>query len=217
MTTRVTDILPPAGTHGSRPAATAVPAGSLYECTTHSLIYRSDGTAWATWAAVVPPGGSSTQVLTKNSGTDYDIAWAAGGSGGGSSILASMSYNPATAQVLAVPTTEADIDAANLAVTFTAPSTGNVIVPCGILAIGSSTQSASLTLRNGTTQLGIKRVVLGGIQVWVNPEFKVTGLTPGNSYTFKMGGVATGAGCSWGYGGTSGTILGAATMIVLSA
>ena len=32
---------------------------------------------------LVPAGGTAGQVLTKNSGTDYDVKWAAGGGGGG--------------------------------------------------------------------------------------------------------------------------------------
>lgn len=36
------------GTHANRPLATAVAAGAEYACTTHKLIYQSDGTNWAT-------------------------------------------------------------------------------------------------------------------------------------------------------------------------
>lgn len=36
---------------------------------------------------VVPSGGLSGQVLTKNSDDDYDLKWAAGGSGGGSGSI----------------------------------------------------------------------------------------------------------------------------------
>lgn len=44
----------------------------------------------------VPPGGSATQVLTKLSGTDYDVAWQtpSGGSGSGTLINIDMgSFN----------------------------------------------------------------------------------------------------------------------------
>lgn len=37
------------GNHGARPAATAVPAGTLYSCSTHALVYQSDGATWSTW------------------------------------------------------------------------------------------------------------------------------------------------------------------------
>lgn len=40
------------GDHASRPAATAVPAGTLYSCSDHDLIYQSDGSVWATWATL---------------------------------------------------------------------------------------------------------------------------------------------------------------------
>ena len=47
MATRFADHLLD-GTHATRPAATAVPAGTLYSCTDHALIYQSDGATWAT-------------------------------------------------------------------------------------------------------------------------------------------------------------------------
>lgn len=37
------------GTHAARPAATAVPVGTIYACSDHDLIYQSDGAVWATW------------------------------------------------------------------------------------------------------------------------------------------------------------------------
>lgn len=37
------------GDHASRPAANAVGKGALYACSTHALIYQSDGSSWATW------------------------------------------------------------------------------------------------------------------------------------------------------------------------
>lgn len=51
MTTRFADHLLE-GDHASRPAATAVPDGTLYSCTDHSLVYQSDGATWATWATL---------------------------------------------------------------------------------------------------------------------------------------------------------------------
>jgi len=45
------------GDHASRPAASAVGVGSLYSCTTHDLIYQSDGSSWTTWATVGGGGG----------------------------------------------------------------------------------------------------------------------------------------------------------------
>jgi len=42
-----------------RPAATVVGAGSLYACSTHSLIYQSDGATWTTWFV---GGGAGTEL-----------------------------------------------------------------------------------------------------------------------------------------------------------
>ena len=65
MTTRFADHLLD-GTHAARPAATAVPEGTLYSCTTHGLIYQSDGATWATYATL---GTSDAGPGTDRSGT----------------------------------------------------------------------------------------------------------------------------------------------------
>lgn len=44
------------GDHASRPAASAVGKGSLYACSTHGLIYQSDGSSWSTWATLGETG-----------------------------------------------------------------------------------------------------------------------------------------------------------------
>lgn len=46
------DVILGLDTHANRPAATAVPAGTLYSCSTHGLVYRSDAATWATWATL---------------------------------------------------------------------------------------------------------------------------------------------------------------------
>lgn len=61
------------GTHGSRPAASA--GCVLYWCTTHSIFYRSDGSAWANLqdlSAVVAAAGTLTTV--KDEGTNLSTA-----------------------------------------------------------------------------------------------------------------------------------------------
>jgi len=108
-TTRFADHLL-TGTHASRPAASAVPAGTLYACSTHSLVYQSDGTsAWSAWAtlgstetlpatiidakgdliagtAADTPArlavGSNNQVLVADSAQTAGIKWAAVPGGG---------------------------------------------------------------------------------------------------------------------------------------
>lgn len=62
MATRFADHLLK-GTHASRPAATTVPAGTLYSCTDHSLVYQSDGATWSTYATLGTAGGIAATLL----------------------------------------------------------------------------------------------------------------------------------------------------------
>jgi hypothetical protein len=55
------------GTHAARPAATAVPQGTLYSCTTDGLIYQSSGSAWSTYYGTLIPGGSISLSYGSNS------------------------------------------------------------------------------------------------------------------------------------------------------
>lgn len=52
MTARFKDHVLAAGLLSARPAANTVPPGTLYPATDTSIVYRSDGTAWATWATL---------------------------------------------------------------------------------------------------------------------------------------------------------------------
>jgi len=59
MAATVTGILL-TGTHASRPAS-GLSAGTLYSCTTHSLVYQTSdtGSTWATWADLTASSSSS--------------------------------------------------------------------------------------------------------------------------------------------------------------
>lgn len=61
MPATVTGIHLGPDTHANRPAANAsgLPFGSLYMCSDHSLIYKTDGSAWSTWATL---GGGGVTV-----------------------------------------------------------------------------------------------------------------------------------------------------------
>ena len=75
------------GVHGSRPAASS--GCVLYSCTTHGLVYRSDGSSWATWLTLGTSGAASVPITDAGgyfTGTDVEAALqelgAAGGGGG---------------------------------------------------------------------------------------------------------------------------------------
>src|SRR5262245_48236429 len=95
------------GTLAARPAASAVPAGTLYSATDNSNVYQSDGSAWGTWLAAssgIPSTivdakgdliaataadtvarlavGTDGQVLTADSAQTTGIKWATAGGGG---------------------------------------------------------------------------------------------------------------------------------------
>lgn len=57
-----------AGTHAARPAGNAVPDGSLYSCSDHSLVYLSSyaGNSWSTWASLAGTGIAAS--LADNAG-----------------------------------------------------------------------------------------------------------------------------------------------------
>jgi hypothetical protein len=81
------------GTHAARPAATAVGTGSLYSCSTHSLIYQSNGATWSTWATLAGTGAPGEVTIARlsarrtNATTSFadvtDLGW---------SILANTNY-----------------------------------------------------------------------------------------------------------------------------
>lgn len=76
MTATVAGIHLGLDTHANRPAANTAPDGSMYSCSTHGLIYKSNyaGNSWSTWAtlggaAVTDATIAVSDVTTNNAST----------------------------------------------------------------------------------------------------------------------------------------------------
>lgn len=135
------------------------------------------------------------------------------GSGGGTSLLASHIYNPATVVNFAASgSTYLEIDTTNMTVTFTAPASGNVIVVLTAFAQINNNSTLGWGLRIGGVDVaGSKSEVLftaasTQINARVSHHVLVTGLTAGNSYKYDWTSARTfGAGnANTSYGGNSG-------------
>ena len=123
-----------------------------------------------------------------------------------------------------VATTWADIDATNLAITFTAPTSGRVTVNLSAF-LSFSTNSIVWGLRDtsGTHVVNPKMIQRGTLASRGYASFYITGLTPGQSYTYRWawrspGGSSGMAMYSGGEGDptldTTATVYGPATMEV---
>lgn len=167
-------------------------------------VLKYNGSAWVNAAA--PAGASALDDLTdvtittptsghvlKYNGSAWTNAAESGGGGGVTTggILATNAYATGTDTALAstASTTFVDIDATNAAITFTAPPNGAVLVHASsLLNTNAQTTGYYWCLNDGTSDIT-------GTSVYMhnqNPAHRanyfalVTGLTAGNSYTFKV-------------------------------
>lgn len=145
-------------------------------------------------------------------------AVAPGGEGGGDALDVA-NFNPATDVDYTLSTSDGDVDATNLAVTFAAPESGVVLISAEIPYSADNQCGIFLMLRVGSSTVAgtKKRLAYGGssnaafstysVQGTAALSWYIDGLTPGNSYTYKLGvarfGVGTGAvalhaGPAWG-------------------
>lgn len=157
----------------------------------------------------VPAGGTTGQVLTKTSATDYATAWqtpAAGGGGSAGVLLGRTSRSGGLASSYSVSAGSAPValDASTFNVTFTATTTTVRCVFDAAMQTQSTTGTALICLRSGTTNVaGTERqVVYGNVETYVTAEMIMTGLTVGTSYTLTPGWRATSAEGRALYGGT---------------
>lgn len=111
-----------------------------------------------------------------------------GGGGGGTGAggpLEIVTYDPGSVTTV-TDTTIDDINAANLAVTFTVPASGSVLIRLSAIAFsGSSGQYVIWALREGTTTIDEARATADSVGQRQNVTFLVTGLTPGAELTYK--------------------------------
>lgn len=138
-----------------------------------------------------------------------------GGGGGGSSssgsLLAVVAYYPGSENTYTVTsTTLGDIDATNVAITFTAPASGNVVVHAEMLCGGTmngADPSWNMGLRESSSQVGSLTMIANGSSTAIARRacsFYLTGISAG-SHTYKLASKLASAGGTGTiyYGGTS--------------
>jgi hypothetical protein len=136
MTATVAGIHLGVDTHANRPAANTAPDGSLYSCSTHALVYKSNlaGNSWATWATLgsTPPIATDTIWDTKGdmvaaTGADAATKLVAGSNGMVPTYDSAQANGVKTAYP---PGFEMDYaeQTGNISVTQTAEATGDLVI-----------------------------------------------------------------------------------------
>jgi hypothetical protein len=189
MTATVAGIHLGIDTHANRPAANTAPDGSLYSCSTHSLVYKSNfaGNSWATWATLGTVGGGNL------AGTELDYAQI-------TSTVNVTATSEATADTVVTGASVAYDGSTVVEIEFFAP-----------WATADSTAGRDLRywLYDGSSSigfLGLQQAPASGVAAWV-PVVLKRRLTPSNaSHTYGIrASVSAGTGVVTAGAGGSGT------------
>lgn len=174
----------------------------------------------ASGKAKIYRGTDNKNYMLDDGGASTEFPAAGGGGSSLGQIIAYNSYNPGTlANYSTSSTTAVDLDATNMAVTFTAPSSGKVLVRLTAQATTNNTAAQYWWgLRESTTLIAIGVATYGNIQGVRTQEFVLTGLSAG-SHTYKWAHFVSNAahsGVCYVGGPMSTSGVGAATMTVTS-
>lgn len=163
--------------------------------TTATIVRGQEGTSAQTWAS----GATWAHTATTK---DFD------GAGGGSGLIGLTSYNPVFTAQDRNSVVFADLDATNLSVTFVAPPSGRVLVRLTAQANADIPGNDHLwNLRDASGDVaGSQMNACSSSNAYfsASPAVRMTGLTPGVSYTWKWGWavrVTGGLGARIRYGG----------------
>ena len=113
-----------------------------------------------------------------------------GASSGSGAVLAQV-VNTAGGNTSTTSATQADVDATNAVISFTAPASGNVLVMVNVIGgVNAAAQNCFLGLREATTNVAGPDDVMQGLPAASHDElickyFYLTGIA-GGSHTYKL-------------------------------
>ena len=127
-------------------------------------------------------------VLYRYTGSVWEQVGAA--QSGTTDLLGITAYAAGSDTVTAMSgTSNTDVDATNMAVAFTAPASGKVLVEVEGLVNPPTSQYLRFQLREASSNVGnVQTVGFGSVNVLaVAASFYITGLTPASAHTYKLG------------------------------